>query len=86
MRFVGTALLLTLFLLPMSVGPVRAGFDEGVAAYEREDYAFALREFMPLARGGDGYRYGSRLRSVFRNPAPGLGLPYHAEVTKSQAS
>ena len=67
MRFVGTALLLTLFLLPMSVGPVRAGFDEGVAAYEREDYTAALREFMPMARHGDGtaqsyvgviYQYG----------------------------
>ncbi len=53
-RFLGTAILLTLFLLPMSSEPVRAGFNEGVAAYEREDYAAALREFMPIARRGDG--------------------------------
>ena len=66
-RFLGTAILLTLFLLPMSSKPVRAGFDEGVAAYEREDYAAALREFLPIARRGDGmaqsyvgvmYQYG----------------------------
>lgn len=30
-------------------GPAWAGFDEGVAAWERGDYAVALREFRPLA-------------------------------------
>ena len=33
--------------------PAWAGFDEGVAAYERGDYATALREFRPLADQGD---------------------------------
>jgi len=51
----------------MSAGPVHAGFDEGVTAYEREDYATALREFLPAAQNGDGiaqsyvgviYQYG----------------------------
>ena len=40
-------------LLVMLVGPARAGFDEGVAAYERGDYATALKEFRPLAEQGD---------------------------------
>ncbi len=40
-------------LLVMLVGPARAGFDEGVAAYGRGDYATALKEFRPLAEQGD---------------------------------
>ena len=31
----------------------RADFQEGYAAYERGDYAAALQEWLPLARGGD---------------------------------
>ena len=37
-------------LLVLPVGPARAGFDEGLAAYERGDYATALKEFRPLAK------------------------------------
>ncbi len=33
--------------------PAWAGFDEGFAAYQRGDYATALREFRPLAEQGD---------------------------------
>ena len=33
--------------------PAWAGFDEGVAAFKRGDYATALREFRPLAERGD---------------------------------
>ncbi len=40
-------------LLVMLVGPARAGFDEGMAAYERRDYATALKEFRPLAEQGN---------------------------------
>ena len=40
-------------LLVSLAGPVRAGFDEGVAAFERGDYATALKEFRPLAEQGD---------------------------------
>ena len=29
--------------------PARAGFDEGVAAYDRRDYATAVREWRPLS-------------------------------------
>ncbi len=32
--------------------PAWAGFDEGVAAYQRGDYATALREWRPLAEQG----------------------------------
>ncbi len=38
-----------------------AGFDEGMAVYERGDYATALEEWLPLANGGDasaGYNLG----------------------------
>src|SRR5262249_35703935 len=33
--------------------PCWAGFDEGKAAYDRGDYATALRESLPLAQQGD---------------------------------
>ncbi len=33
--------------------PAGAGFDEGVAAYNRGDYATALREWRPLAEQGN---------------------------------
>ncbi len=41
----------TLFIAIMA--PARADFQEGNAAYERGDYAAALREWRPLARQGD---------------------------------
>ena len=34
------------------VAPAWAGYDEGVAAFERGDYETAVREFQPLARQG----------------------------------
>ena len=40
-------------LLVMLVGPAWAGFDEGMAAYDRGDYATALKEWLPLAEQGD---------------------------------
>ncbi len=33
--------------------PAWAGFDEGVAAYDRGEYPTALREWRPLAKQGD---------------------------------
>ncbi|MEX0815303.1 MAG: peptidoglycan-binding protein, partial [Dongiaceae bacterium] len=33
--------------------PAWAGFEEGLAAYERGDYATAVREWLPLAQQGD---------------------------------
>ncbi len=46
-------LVLVVALLCALAVPARAGFDEGLAAYERGDYAAALREFLPLAEQGD---------------------------------
>jgi uncharacterized protein len=47
-------LLITAVLCLGLTGPAwGADFDKGVAAYERGDYATALREFRPLAEQGD---------------------------------
>jgi hypothetical protein len=70
-RLVWMAFLLTIPLLPISSGPVDAGFEEGVAAYERENYAAALREFLPVARNGDGIAQ-SYVGVIYQY---GLGIP-----------
>ena len=49
-----------------ATGQARTGFENGLAAYERGDYAAALREFRPLAEQGDA-------ESQF-----GLGIMYFA--------
>jgi hypothetical protein len=46
-------LLLGLPLTLTQTPPAAAGWDEGVAAYERGDYATALEEFRALAEAGD---------------------------------
>ena len=46
-------LVLTFAILIGLAGPAWAGYAEGVAAFERGDYATALREFRPLAKQGD---------------------------------
>lgn len=71
------ALALILFL---AVGaPARAGFDEGLAAYERGDYAAAYREFLPLAQAGDASAQFT-LGQLYRN---GWGVAqYYAEAVK----
>jgi S1-C subfamily serine protease len=55
-------LLLVVLLMPTTVW---ADFSDGLAAYERGDYATAMREWRPLAEQGDTY---AQLR---------LGLLYH---------
>ena len=57
-RFVWMAFLLSIPLLSLPSGPVHAGFEEGLAAYERKNYAAALREFLPVAKNGDGAAQG----------------------------
>ena len=52
-------------LLVALVGPARAGFDEGLAAYYVGDFETALKEFLPLAEKGDA------------NAQFGLGVMYH---------
>ena len=69
------AALLLLLALPVRAdftlgltAPAWAGFDEGVAAYQRGDYAAALREWRPLRSGG---RTAPRIQ-------PGPSVPRHA--------
>ncbi len=49
MKGIVIAVLVTLAL----AAPLRAGWDEGVAALERQDYQTALKEFRSLAEQGD---------------------------------
>jgi TPR repeat protein len=46
-------LLLAAALICGAISPTWADFDNGVAAYERGDYATAFREWLPLAEQGD---------------------------------
>ncbi len=58
-------------LLVVLAAPAWAGFDEGMAAYNRGDYATALREWRPLADQGDAvaqYNLGAMYDE-------GLGVP-----------
>ncbi|MRD72059.1 sel1 repeat family protein, partial [Rhodocyclus tenuis] len=40
-------------LLAVLAGSAIAGYDEGLAAYEKNDFKTALREFRPMAVSGD---------------------------------
>ena len=54
MRALRTAVVLVLALaLPATV--LAADFETGNDAYDRGDYASALREWRPLAKQGDAY-------------------------------
>ena len=57
-RQVAPLLLAALFA---AAGPTRAGLTEGLVAYDRADYAVAMKELKPLAEGGNAkaqYRLG----------------------------
>ena len=45
--------LLAAALFLVTVSPVRAGYNEGLAAYKRGDFVTAASEFLPLARDGN---------------------------------
>ena len=64
-------LVLTIAILIGLAAPAWAGFDEGVAAYERGDYATALREFRPLANQGNA----DALNNLGVMYSKGLGVP-----------
>jgi len=65
-RFIATA-----FLCLLLATPAWADFDEGWAAYQRGDYATALREYRPLAeQGGATAQYNLGL--MYAN---GQGVP-----------
>ncbi len=61
------------------VAPAWAGFDEGMAAYNRGDYATALREWSSLAEQGDANaQYNLGLMNYH-----GQGVPEdHAEAMR----
>ncbi len=48
-----TRLISAAVLFVVLAAPAWAGFDEGLAAHKRGDYATALREWRPLAEQGD---------------------------------
>ena len=71
-------LVTVLSILALAGGTANAGLDEGKAAYERADYATALRELQPLAEQGNAFAQG-RLGSMYvaelgvvRNPGEAL--------------
>lgn len=55
MRFPAATALLVVMMVALGggMGGAWAGWDEGLAAYEKGDYATALREWKPLAEQGD---------------------------------
>lgn len=52
-RWLGSALLITSLAGPVAAQELGRIFDEGVAAYERQDYAAAWFSFWSLAQRGD---------------------------------
>ncbi len=66
-------------LLVVLATPAWAGFDEGLAAYDRGDYATAFEEWLPIAEQGDP-RAQYALGAIYDN---GYGLPQdYAEAIK----
>lgn len=63
-----------------AAGPAAAGYDEGVLAYNRGDFAMAYDEFLPLARNGDTASISAlgalyiRGAGVVANPPAALAL------------
>ena len=53
MRDLSVKLLLAAALIYAAAAPAWADLVDGLAAYLREDYATALKEFKPLAERGD---------------------------------
>ncbi len=71
------AVLLAAALFLVAASPVRAGYDEGLAAYKRGDFVTAAGEFLPLAREGD-VRAQSNLGYLYEK---GKGVPQdHVEA------
>ena len=61
------ALLMSSILAPLS----RAGFEEGVTAYEAKDYMTAFEEWLPLAKKNDP----AAMRNIGHMYRRGLGVP-----------
>ncbi len=71
------AVLLAAALFLVAASPVRAGYEEGLAAYKRGDFITAVSEFLPLAQEGD-VRAQSNLGYLYEK---GKGVPQdHVEA------
>ena len=71
----GALLLVLTFGLPSTAN---AGFDDGIAAYRNQDYAAALREWLPLAAENDSgalYNLGQMYRM-------GQGVPKNVSIAE----
>lgn len=67
--------LLALLLLGIAHVPTRAGpFEDGIAAYQRQDFATALRLWRPLAQQGHAYA-ANNLAVMFQN-GDGVGKDF----------
>ena len=80
-KLAGLALIAALCVgFPLGLtAPAWAGFDEGLAALKRDDYATALREFRPLAEQGNAKAQNSLGDMYFAT----VGVPYDlAEAVK----
>ncbi|GAB6068870.1 hypothetical protein JCM13664_21910 [Methylothermus subterraneus] len=64
-------------VLALATPPALAGFDEGLAAANRGDYATALKEWRPLAEQGDAVAQYN-LGVMYDN---GLGVPQDYQAT-----
>ncbi len=79
MKHVLTCALLVTVLSHWLTTSAWAGFDEGLAAYDRGDYATALEEWLPTAEQGDA-RAQYALGAIYDH---GYGLPQdYAEAIK----
>ncbi len=80
-KLAGLALIVALcagFTLGLGA-PAWAGWDEAVAAYQRGDYATALREWRPLAEQGDAAAQNNLGTMYYK----GQGVPYdYAQAVK----
>jgi len=71
----------TLYLLPLTVFAIllttlaHADFQDGLAAYDRDDYSTAFKEWLPLAEQGHA-ELQHNLGVIYRN---GLGVPQDNE-------
>jgi TPR repeat protein len=72
MRFV-----IAVILLCLSLDTAEAGYNEGMAAYERSNYKTAMRELLPLAQAGDA------LAQTYVGVMYQHGLGVRGDITKA---
>jgi hypothetical protein len=73
-RYIAIVALVALSLVALGGSEARAGFDEGLDAYNHGDFAAALREWLPLA--GDGHAQAQFNVGVIYARGEGVALDY----------